>query len=103
MPLKLAVLLSGSGTTLQNLIDRIGDGSLDAQIQCVVASREGVYGLERAKNYDIPAITVAREDPDSPPLTREAIEFLVPICTECHSERNARWRRLSTKQPIRPR
>jgi formyltetrahydrofolate-dependent phosphoribosylglycinamide formyltransferase len=54
-------LLSGSGTTLQNLIDRIGDGSLDAQIQCVIASREGVYGLERAKNYDIPAITVARK------------------------------------------
>ena len=47
-PLKLAVLVSGSGTTLQNLIDRIGAGELDAKINIVIGSRAGLGGLERA-------------------------------------------------------
>jgi phosphoribosylglycinamide formyltransferase-1 len=61
MPIRLAVLLSGSGTTLQNIIDRIGRGELDAEVAGVVSSRVNVYGLERAKNHNIPAATVARK------------------------------------------
>lgn len=61
MALRMAVLLSGSGTTLQNLIDRIDAGTLDAEVVCVVASREGVYGLTRAEQHGIPAVTVARK------------------------------------------
>ncbi len=60
--LKLAVLLSGNGTTLENLFDRIQEGALDARIECVIASRPGVYGLERARQRKVPAITVARKD-----------------------------------------
>ena len=37
--LKLGVLISGSGTNLQALIDRIADGTLDASIELVVSSR----------------------------------------------------------------
>ncbi|NUM54907.1 MAG: phosphoribosylglycinamide formyltransferase [Candidatus Hydrogenedentes bacterium] len=59
--LSLAVLLSGSGSTLQNLIDRIADGSLDARIACVIASRADAFGMERARNHGIPAILVARK------------------------------------------
>ena len=62
MAAKLAVLLSGSGTTLQNIIDHIDDGTLDAEVACVIASREGVYGLERAANHNIPAQTIARKN-----------------------------------------
>lgn len=62
MPAKLAVLLSGSGTTLQNLIDRIDTGELDAQIVCVVSSRPGVFGLERAAQHGIPTAVVARKE-----------------------------------------
>jgi phosphoribosylglycinamide formyltransferase 1 len=47
--LQLALLISGSGTTLQNLIDRIGDGTLNARITAVVASRAGIGGIERAR------------------------------------------------------
>ena len=66
MALKVAVLLSGSGTTLQNLIDRAEEGALDIEVVCVIASRKDVYGLERAKNHRIPAITIARKDyPDT--------------------------------------
>ncbi|HZN69348.1 MAG TPA: phosphoribosylglycinamide formyltransferase [Tepidisphaeraceae bacterium] len=47
-PLKLAVLLSGSGTTLQNLVEVIGRGELDARVEVVVGSRPGLKGMERA-------------------------------------------------------
>jgi formyltetrahydrofolate-dependent phosphoribosylglycinamide formyltransferase len=62
MPIRLAVLLSGSGTTLQNIIDRIDRGELDAAVAGVVSSRTGVYGLERAKKHGIPAFEVVRKE-----------------------------------------
>lgn len=61
-PLKIAVLLSGGGTTLQNLIDHIDQGKLDARIQCVVSSRADAYGLVRARNRRIPTALVPRKD-----------------------------------------
>ncbi len=64
MALKLAVLLSGGGTTLQNIIDHIDRGELDAEVACVVSSRTKAYGLERARNHNIPAIAVNRKDYD---------------------------------------
>ena len=45
----MAVLISGSGTTLQNLIDHRAAGTLDVEIVTVISSRAGVYGLERAR------------------------------------------------------
>jgi len=57
-PVRLGVLLSGSGRTLQNLIDRIEDRSLPARIEVVVSSHPGVQGLDRARAKNIPAVTV---------------------------------------------
>jgi formyltetrahydrofolate-dependent phosphoribosylglycinamide formyltransferase len=57
-PIRLGVLLSGSGRTLQNLIDRIEDGSLPAHIEVVVSSHPDVKGLDRARKMSIPAVTV---------------------------------------------
>ena len=57
-PVRLGVLLSGSGRTLQNLIDRIEDGSLPARIEVVVSSHPDVKGLDRARKANIPAVTV---------------------------------------------
>lgn len=54
-PVRLGVLLSGSGRTLQNLIDRIADGTLPAVIACVIADREQAYGLTRARAAGLPA------------------------------------------------
>ena len=59
-PLRLAVLLSGSGTTLQNLIDHIAAGKLHAIIVVVIGSRPDAYGLERAKQYGLEAICIPR-------------------------------------------
>jgi phosphoribosylglycinamide formyltransferase-1 len=51
--LKLAVLVSGSGTTLQNLLDEIAAGRLDASVEVVVGSKPGLKGLERAANAKV--------------------------------------------------
>ena len=52
--LNIAVLLSGSGRTLDNFHDRIEDGSLNCQIKVVISNVEGVLGIEKAKNYGFP-------------------------------------------------
>ena len=57
-PVRLGVLLSGSGRTLQNLIDRIEDGSLPARIEVVISSHPGVKGLDRARKVNIAAVTI---------------------------------------------
>ncbi len=66
-PLKLAVLLSGGGTTLENIFAKIDDGKLDAQVAVVIASRPDAYGLVRAKNHGVEAVVVERKKfPDEP-------------------------------------
>ena len=60
-PLKIGVLVSGSGTNLQALIDRIADGSLAAQIVLVVASRPSAYGLKRAEAAGIQTLSLSKE------------------------------------------
>ena len=58
MTVKLGVLISGSGTNLQAIIDRIADGTLDANIEIVIASRESAYGLKRAAQASIPTMSL---------------------------------------------
>lgn len=60
--LRLAVLLSGNGTTLQNLLDRSADGRLAAEVIAVVANRPDAYGLKRAEAAGVPAYVVDRRD-----------------------------------------
>lgn len=60
--IRLAVLLSGGGTTLQNLIDRIADGTLPATVAVVIASRSDAGGIERARKHGIPSALIARTD-----------------------------------------
>ena len=62
MAAKLGVLLSGSGTTLENIFTHIEQGNLDATVSCVIASRSDAYGLERARNHGVPEATVARKE-----------------------------------------
>jgi len=76
-PLSLAVLISGSGTTLQNFIDQIAAGNLRAEIVQVVSSKAGVLGLERAERAGIPTATVSRKDnPDVGRFSRQIFEIL---------------------------
>ncbi|HZY87488.1 MAG TPA: phosphoribosylglycinamide formyltransferase [Gemmataceae bacterium] len=60
-PLRLAVLLSGSGTTLQNLLDRCARGELPAAVAAVVSSNAAAFGLSRAENAGVPTAVVERK------------------------------------------
>lgn len=50
---RLGVLLSGSGRTLQNLLDRIADGRCLASIAGVVSDREDAFGIQRALEHGL--------------------------------------------------
>jgi phosphoribosylglycinamide formyltransferase-1 len=70
---RLAVLLSGGGSTLQNLLDRIADGSLSAEVVVVIASRGDAFGLERARRVGVPAVAVQRRDFDDVDTFNDAL------------------------------
>lgn len=55
-PARLVVMISGSGTNLQALIDAIADGKLPAQIVAVLSNKRDAYGLERARLSGIPGV-----------------------------------------------
>jgi len=69
-PVKLGVLISGTGTNLQAIIDAVGRGELRAEIRVVISNRAGVQGLERARRHGIPTRVIehrrfaSREDFD---------------------------------------
>ena len=56
-----AVLLSGTGSTLQNLIGWIAAGKLPAKIAVVLSSKPDAYGVTRAKDAGIPVVIVNRK------------------------------------------
>ena len=55
-PIKLGVLVSGNGSNLQAIIDRIEVGGINARIACVVSNNPEAYALTRATRHDIPVI-----------------------------------------------
>ena len=60
---RVAVLVSGGGTNLQALIDAKARGEIpSAEFVLVIASKPGVYALERAKRAGIPSTVIARRD-----------------------------------------
>lgn len=60
--LKIAVLISGSGSNLQAIIDRIGAGELRAQLVGVLSNKAEAYGLTRAAAAGIATAVIAHTD-----------------------------------------
>lgn len=60
-PLKIGVLISGSGTNLQAIIDDIDRGNLNAQVVKVISSRPDAYGLKRAAAAGIPTVSLNKD------------------------------------------
>jgi len=59
----LAVLISGSGTNLQAVINATENGSITgAKVALVISDREGAYGLERAKNHGISGTVINKKE-----------------------------------------
>ena len=76
-PITLAVLVSGSGTTLQNLIDVIAAGELHARIVMVIGSRSDLAGVRRAQHANIPTCVVDRKEfKDVPAFSRRVFDAL---------------------------
>ncbi|MEJ2135529.1 MAG: formyltransferase family protein [Desulfofustis sp.] len=74
--LNIAVLLSGSGRTLDNFHERIEDGSLNCRIQVVVSNVEGVLGIDKARNYGYPTF-VARDSESTNDILKDyAIDII---------------------------
>lgn len=65
MSLPIAVLISGSGSNLQSLINKMEDEVLDVDIKMVLSNRADAYGLKRAQAYAIPTATLSHKDFDS--------------------------------------
>src|SRR5262245_128089 len=65
-PLRLAVLISGGGTTLRNLIQRIAAKKLDAKIELVISSSATAKGLEFAREAGIPTLVIPQDRSKSP-------------------------------------
>lgn len=53
-PIRTTILISGSGTNLQAVIDKVQAGSLNAQLIRVLSNRKDAFGLERARKASIP-------------------------------------------------
>lgn len=74
--IRLAVCVSGGGTTLQNLFDRIADGRLAASVVQVIASRPGIGAIPRSQAAGVPVAVVTRS---GRPLAEFSRDVFAPI------------------------
>lgn len=78
--LKVAVLVSSSGSNLQSILDY---GQASFKVEMVIGSKEGIYALERAKNKNIPTYVVSKEEYGSEisnkilELTKNRVDLIV--------------------------
>jgi phosphoribosylglycinamide formyltransferase-1 len=73
----IAVLISGSGTNLQSLIDACNKNEINGEIKLVVSNKESAYGLVRAKNSNIKAVFEKDENKVLALLKEEKIDLIV--------------------------
>lgn len=60
--LRVGALVSGGGTNLQAIMDAIDRDNIDAEVVCVVSSKDGAYALERAKAGNIETAVMRKKD-----------------------------------------
>jgi phosphoribosylglycinamide formyltransferase-1 len=72
----LGVLVSGSGSNLQAIIDNIEAGRVDAKIKIVISNVPGVYALERAKKHGIHSRVLAHKGPKREEYDQKLVEAL---------------------------
>ena len=72
-PLRVAVLLSGEGTSLENLFEQIDAGAVPARVVLVVASKPNAGGLARAQRRGVPAVAVPRRKYPDPTAFNDAL------------------------------
>jgi phosphoribosylglycinamide formyltransferase-1 len=73
----IGVLISGTGTNLQAIIDAIESGKLDAKIEVVLSNKADAYGLVRARNHHIPTEVLNHKNFSSRETYDEAVVALL--------------------------
>ena len=80
--LKIAVCVSGGGTNLQAIIDRINDGTIrNSEIVRVISNKSGVFALERAAKAGIESVVVSKKDYDNKEEFNNALLKAVDDCS----------------------
>lgn len=82
--LKIVVCVSGGGTNLQAIIDRIADKTItNTEIAAVISNNQGAYALERAKNAGIPSYCISPKEYESRELFNKAfIEKMMALAPD---------------------
>lgn len=75
-PLRLGVLLSGTGRTLVNLLDKIAAGTLAAEVTVVISDRKDVLGLTRAQQAGVPAFVAKDAESTFAILRQHRVELV---------------------------
>lgn len=75
--LNIAVLISGSGSNLQRLIDECKNKKINGNIKLVISNKENVYGLKRANNENIKNLYINDEEDIKNELKKENIDLIV--------------------------
>lgn len=61
----IAVFVSGSGSDMQSIIDAVEKGKINGKILAVIANKDGIFALERAKKHNIPSKVFKVKDYES--------------------------------------
>ena len=75
--MKMAVLLSGTGRTLDNFHDCIAAGSMQGTIEVVISNRAGVLGLEKAQKYGYPAFHAGDNDSINKIISNYSVDLVL--------------------------
>jgi len=82
-PIRLGVLISGGGTTLINILEKIKQGQLNAEVSVVISSRSTVAGVERAKAAGLEVKIIRKKDyPDIDEFSKRIEEELATADVE---------------------
>ena len=82
-PLPIVVLISGSGSNLQAIIDAIASAELNAEIRAVISNKADAYGLTRARNAQIPTEVLEHQNFDN----REAFDQALMVLIDSYQPR----------------
>lgn len=72
----IAVLVSGNGSNLQSIIDKIESGYLNVNLAVVISNKDGVKALEKARNHNIPTFFISHRELERVEHERKIIEIL---------------------------
>jgi phosphoribosylglycinamide formyltransferase-1 len=73
---RFGVLVSGSGTNLQAVLDACASGAIAGEVAVVISNREDAYGLERARTAGVPAVYLDPNDCDADDYNHRILEAL---------------------------